>query len=113
MSRCGELAKRQEAPEPTLDARIKQLYADLDRATELAFDAREFAEDDPADEGTAAPDLQNLAKILELKAKVYGLIGADGKSRAGDASVPVPLDEAKRLIAAAELRLKEQKNVES
>lgn len=113
MSRCSELAKRPDAPEITIDARIKQLYADLDRATELAFDAREFPDDDPASDGEAAPDLQNLAKLLELKAKVFGLIGADGKSRAGDASIPVPLDEAKRLIAAAELRLKEQKNVES
>ncbi len=113
MSRCWELAKRPYAPKATIETRIEQLYSDLDRAKQLAFDARASTDDGLDD--YAKPDLQNLAKILELQAKCFGVIGADGRNRnPPDGSISVPIDEAERLVAAAKLRLKEQeKNVES
>ena len=85
-------------------AGIEQLYADLNAAKQLAFEKQ-------SDNGLPMPDLANLARFLELQAKVYGLLSADGK-RAPDAggSFEVPIEKAKRLIRDAELKLKEKKN---
>jgi len=95
-----------EATEPFDRIRaVERLYADIDRAKDLAFDRT-------AENGVSMPDLTALPKILELQAKIYGLLSADGKRSPGD-SVSVPLEEAKRLIKSAELRMKERQNDET
>lgn len=78
---------------------IGWLYEDLERATAMAFEKTN-------DIGDPMPDLAALAKLLELKAKVFGLLSSDGKAKGGD-TVAVPLDEAEKLVKAAKLRLKE------
>ena len=108
------MAKRtpaKDAPAVNREEQERQLYADLDRATELAFDAKKVVADNTGDVTEYdSPDLQNLAKLLEVKAKILGLIGADSKARGGaEGAVSVPIEKAKELIAAAELRMKEQK----
>ncbi len=84
-------------------AAVDRFYADLDRAKDLAFDKTN-------DIGGATPDLTALPKILELQAKVYGLLSPDGKRAPGGESVPVPLEEVEKLMRAAKLRLKESKD---
>lgn len=92
-----------EPPKPfDRAAAVERLYADIDRAKELAFEKT-------SDNGTPMPDLQALPKILELQAKVYGLLSPDGKRAPGGETVPVPLEEVEKLVKAAKLRLKENK----
>ncbi len=84
-------------------AAVERFYADLDEAKRLAFEKE-------SDNGTPTPDLQALPKILELQAKVYGLLTPDGKRAPGGESVSVPLEEVEKLMRAAKLRLKESKD---
>lgn len=84
-------------------AAVEQFYADLDDAKRLAFEKT-------ADNGISNPDLVALPKILELQAKVYGLLSADGKRAPGGETVPVPLEEVEKLVRAAKLKLKEKKD---
>lgn len=84
-------------------AAIDRFYADLDEAKRLAFEKE-------SDNGSPTPDLQALPKILELQAKVYGLLSADGKRAPGGETVAVPLEEVEKLVRAARLKLKEKKN---
>jgi hypothetical protein len=91
-----------DPPEPHDRAvAIERLYSDIARAKQLAFDKE-------SDNGTPMPDLAALPKLLELEAKIYGLLSADGKARSGD-TVSVPLEEAEKLVKAARVRLKESK----
>jgi hypothetical protein len=85
-------------------AGIEQLYADLNAAKKLAFEKE-------SDNGLPMPDLQNLARLLELQAKVYGLLSSDGKrTPEAGGSFEVPLEKAERLIRDVKLKLKEKKN---
>ncbi len=101
MPQSGRVAER-DPPEPHDRAiAIERLYADIVRAKRLAFDRE-------SENGMPMPDLAALPKLLELEAKIYGLLSPDGK-KGGD-SVSVPIEEAERLVKAAKLRLKENKD---
>lgn len=105
---CHSLIRvaERDPPEPfDRAAAVEALYADIDRAKDLAFDRE-------SENGMPMPDLAALPKILELQAKIYGLLSSDGKRGTND-TVAVPLEEAKRLIKAAELRLKDKKHDET
>lgn len=93
-SRC--VAER----DPPFDrqAAIERLFRDIDEAKRLAFEKED-------DTGRPMPDLTALPKILELQAKVYGLLKPDGKSAGGDVgNVEVPLERIEKLVAAAKLK---------
>ena len=100
--RChsSERVADRDPPEPfDRQAAVERFYADLDEAKRLAFEK-------VADNGDPRPDLLALPKILELQAKVYGLLTPDGKRAPGGDTVSVPLEEIEKLMRAAKLRLK-------
>jgi len=102
------VAKR-ATPEPlNAEQRIARAFADLEEATRLAFDAKTYDVDALGDEIVRdKPDLQSLARLIELAFKANGVLSADGKKiNNGDAPVAVPLDELERLVKAAAKKLK-------
>ena len=100
------MAKRAAAPTTKQD-RIEQLFADIDRAKELAFEAKGHKFDQAGELlDFPEPDLVALPKILELQAKCFGVLRADGKAGPGSDSVDVSIEELERLIEAAKLQTK-------
>lgn len=92
----------------TQDERIAKAFADLERATQLAFDAQGHEVVDHELVAYDKPDLTALAKLIELAFKANGVVGADGKKPPGvDAPVSVQLDELERLLKAAKSKQKE------
>ena len=102
---AGRVADRDPKKPFNREAAVEQFYRDLEDVKRLALDRKTPG-------GDPNPDLLSLPKILDLEARVLGLLGADGKRAPGSDSVPVPLDEVKKLIRAAEERQREKKNVE-
>ena len=106
--RPGGVAKASAKVEPlTAEQRIAEAFADLKQATQLAFDAQGWevvqGELTPYDK----PDLQALAKLIELAFKANGVLTADGKKASNDPPVPVSLDELERILKAAKAKAKE------
>lgn len=54
----------------------------------------------------AKPDLQSLARLIELAFKANGVLTADGKRSPNDAPVNVPIEEIERLLKAAKNKVK-------
>lgn len=100
------VAERDPSETFNREAAVARLYADIERAKELAFNKVNDAEQ-------PAPDLVALPKLLELQAKVYGLLSADGKRGAAiGETIDVPLEKVEQLVKAAKLKLKEKKDDE-
>ncbi len=98
----------------TTEERIAQAYSDLERATELAFDAQGHEVVQGELVTFDEPDLQAVSRLIELAFKVNGVLTADGKKPAGvDAPIAVQLEELERLLKAAKLKKKESNGKES
>lgn len=108
MSSSIGVAKSQKSK--TTEERIEKAFEDLEEATKLAFDAQIFQFSQGSIEAFDKPDLQALAKLIELAFKANGVLSADGKKVNGaDAPVAVPLDELERLVKAAKTKGKDDK----
>ncbi len=106
MSQFPGVADRDDKPFDR-QAAIEQLYRDLDKAKNIAFDKED-------DTGRSTPDLQAIPKILELQAKCYGVLSLDGKRGAeGGGTIEVPIDKVERLLKDAKSKLKGKNDAES
>lgn len=105
--------RRSESDLLTADQRIARAFADLERATQLAFDAKGVEVDATGEEFEFdKPDLQSLARLIELAFKANGVLTADGKgAKPGDAPVSVQVDELERLLKAVKAKSKENLDV--
>lgn len=105
---------RRAADPLTQEQRIARAFADLEEATRLAFEAkgREFDSMGECVEYDE-PDLQALARFIELSFKANGVLTADGKRNAGDTPVSVPIEEVERLLKAAKNKAKPNDSKES